>query len=419
MIVYFLQATYFVAVLTFEIRRIRANRNAFLPFVKMDSKPIQSEELKRKNPGKLVFKKFATLLMHPASKTIVILFTCGLTALGAFGVTELKQEFNPAWFLPPNSYLIEWIDNKEEYFPNKGERVTINIGEIDYEHELWKVEALIQALEEETDIVTNVDSWLGQFRSYVTDNKLIQGYLDLKNMTDIEFFYRLTQFLYSPTGSKYRKNFHFGSNLVCGLNSPPIKLSTIEFTHKLFSGPSEHLPAMNRIKELVAHFNFSSTAFAVGNDYAGWETDEIIAYETFRNLGFSLLCVFVVTAMLIVQPKSCLLVFTCVTLTIVDVTGFMHFWGLTIDVVSCVTLVISVGLCIDYSAHVAHTFLVSSEKDKDKRTIETLSDIGSAVMNGGFSTFLAFVITSTSASHVFLTFFKVSCSLSYTISKIH
>ena len=86
----------------------------------------------------------------------------------------------------------------------------------------------------------------------------------------------------------------------------------------------------------------------------------------------------------------------------------MHFWGLTIDVVSCVTLVISVGLSIDYSAHVAHTFLVSPEEDKNKRAIETLSDIGSAVMNGGFSTFLAFVITSTSESHVFLTFFKVN-----------
>merc|ERR1712018_576393 len=54
MIVYFLQATYFVAVLTFEIRRIRANRNAFLPFI--HSKPIRNEELKRKNPGKIIFK---------------------------------------------------------------------------------------------------------------------------------------------------------------------------------------------------------------------------------------------------------------------------------------------------------------------------------------------------------------------------
>ena len=95
----------------------------------------------------------------------------------------------------------------------------------------------------------------------------------------------------------------------------------------------------------------------------------------------------------------------------------MHFWGLTIDVISCVNLVIAVGLCIDYSAHVAHCFLVTEIPDKsgqvpdwsgnDLRAIRALSDIGPAVLNGGFSTFLAFVVTSTSESHVFLTFFKV------------
>ena len=139
MIVFILQATYFVAFLTMEIRRIRAYRNAFLPCISMDdSKPVKSitsgetaaKKLKHSNPGKLVFKKFATFLMYPTSKAMVVVLTCCLTAIGAFGVTELKQEFNPAWFLPPGSYLNEWIDKKEAYFPNKGERVTINIGEI-------------------------------------------------------------------------------------------------------------------------------------------------------------------------------------------------------------------------------------------------------------------------------------------------
>ena len=37
----------------------------------------------------------------------------------------------------------------------------------------------------------------------------------------------------------------------------------------------------------------------------------------------------------------------------------MHFWNLTIDVISCVNLVIAVGLCIDYAAHIAHTFMVT------------------------------------------------------------
>ena len=40
-----------------------------------------------------------------------------------------------------------------------------------------------------------------------------------------------------------------------------------------------------------------------------------------------------------------------------QVAGFMHFWDLTIDVISCNTLVISIGLCVDFSAHIAHGFL--------------------------------------------------------------
>ena len=61
----------------------------------------------------------------------------------------------------------------------------------------------------------------------------------------------------------------------------------------------------------------------------------------------------------------------------------------------------------DYAAHIAHTFMITPGENGDKRAIQTLADIGPAVMNGGFSTFLAFITTCASESHVFLTFFKV------------
>merc|ERR1711963_684708 len=84
----------------------------------------------------------------------------------------------------------------------------------------------------------------------------------------------------------------------------------------------------------------------------------------------------------------------CVVLTLVNVGGFIHFWGLTI------------GLCVDYSAHVAHAFMACTGT-KEQRVREALADIGPAVFNGGFSTFLAFILLANSKSHVFSTFFKV------------
>lgn len=84
----------------------------------------------------------------------------------------------------------------------------------------------------------------------------------------------------------------------------------------------------------------------------------------------------------------------------------MHFWGLTIDTVSCINLVLAIGLCVDYAAHVAHTFM-TTPGTRDERAITTVKAIGPAVFHGGFSTFLAFIFLADSDSHVFLTFFKI------------
>ena len=43
-----------------------------------------------------------------------------------------------------------------------------------------------------------------------------------------------------------------------------------------------------------------------------------------------------------------------------DVAGLMYFWGLTIDTVTTVNLLIAIGLTVDYSAHIAHTFMTSA-----------------------------------------------------------
>ena len=63
----------------------------------------------------------------------------------------------------------------EEYFPESGERVTVNIGHINYTEELWKIEKLVTLLLEEDNIVSSVDSWLIGFRDYVESNNLFDG----------------------------------------------------------------------------------------------------------------------------------------------------------------------------------------------------------------------------------------------------
>jgi Niemann-Pick C1 protein len=54
------------------------------------------------------------------------------------------------------------------------------------------------------------------------------------------------------------------------------------------------------------------------------------------------------------------------------------------------------GLSVDYGAHVAHYFITTNEGDHNECVEKTLIHIGPAVLNGGFSTFLAFALLMTS-----------------------
>ena len=102
--------------------------------------------------------------------------------------------------------------------------------------------------------------------------------------------------------------------------------------------------------------------FTIGRVYGSWEIDKVIAQELMRNLMLAVACVFAITLILLSDFTVACLTLVCVLFSLVNVVGFLHFWGMTIEVLSCSNIVMSVGLCVDYSAHISHAFLVSSGK---------------------------------------------------------
>ncbi|XP_059611969.1 patched domain-containing protein 3-like [Phlebotomus argentipes] len=140
--------------------------------------------------------------------------------------------------------------------------------------------------------------------------------------------------------------------------------------------------------------------------FGNWITDEIIDEEVLRNITLALVCVMICTAVLIVNLQICFWIFICVLLTLVNVCGFMQRWGLTIDLVSCIGLQLAVGLCVDYAAHIGHSFLTVTGT-RNQRALSTLMHIGEAVLYGGGSTLLALSLLATSKAYIFTSFFKI------------
>ena len=103
----------------------------------------------------------------------------------------------------------------------------------------------------------------------------------------------------------------------------------------------------------------SPYTFSHSKVYTAWETDQIIGYELWRNIGLAMVCVFCVTLLLLCNIQICIMVILIVVCTLTDIIGFLHFWGMTIDIISCINIVLAVGLCVDYSVHIGHAFLIA------------------------------------------------------------
>ena len=75
-------------------------------------------------------------------------------------------------------------------------------------------------------------------------------------------------------------------------------------------------------------------------------------------------CVFVIAFLLLADTWTTLMVCGCVAMTLIDVIGALNFWNVTLDPFSSVDICLSVGLCIDYPVHIAHSFLVATGNKK-------------------------------------------------------
>lgn len=82
-------------------------------------------------------------------------------------------------------------------------------------------------------------------------------------------------------------------------------------------------------------------------------------------VSLSITVVLIIIMIITANPTITLLVGLCVFMTDIFLFGMIHYWNLTLNPVLLVHIVVSVGISVDYSAHIAYAFLVE-EVPKDE-----------------------------------------------------
>lgn len=397
--------TFYVAVFTLDLRRIDSKRNGVLfCYQHKNDVPLST--------GNTVFQKnlekfYKNVVFTKGGKFIVILFTLIMSGISIEAILKLEQRFDPRWFIPEDTYYKDFINAHELYYPEEGNPAMIFLGKMNYSSEFKNIYNMVQELRNETYVIDTV-AWVEHFHGYVLQN---YGHNLIKSSISPEEFNKyLSRFLFSPKGGRFQYSFKFSEPILCGQPVTDIKACTMSFSFTKFSGPKEYIPAMNKVKSIVKNANITTGdgyRSAWSKAFANWVTDEIIAVEVERNIELALICVMICTVILITNLQMCLWIFISVLFTIINVLGCMQRWGMTVDIVCCIGLELAIGLCVDYAAHVGHSFLTFTQGSRNERAFQTVTSIGTAVLLGGGSTLLSLSLLSMSKAYTFQSFFKI------------
>lgn len=114
---------------------------------------------------------------------------------------------------------------------------------------------------------------------------------------------------------------------------------------------------MEDIRAIEDKYGWPKT-FSYSDQMLDFEQYVVLVGETALSIGLSICAVFLVVVFITGSLPVTILVVIAVALVDLFLIGLLHYWDLTMNNIIVVNLVIGLGLSVDYSAHIAHTYLV-------------------------------------------------------------
>jgi Niemann-Pick C1 protein len=185
------------------------------------------------------------------------------------------------------------------------------------------------------------------------------------------FYVDLDRFLASKAGQRYTGDIQFEDP---GNHPLGIAATRSHFKWRNSRDANDQIAAMDSVRSTAARTPppLGTNAFAFSESFLHVELIKSLGREAYTNVGLSCAMIAIVIVILLANLLASALTFVCVASTILELIGFMHLRGTNIDNVAVIFIVISLGLAVDYSVHVAHGYLAVRDKDRNIRVMRAL-----------------------------------------------
>ena len=364
--------TYFVAVMFFDLKRIRAGRRDCLPLCKApqpkDGSQAWDEPVSQMSNR--FMKAWAKFLTYPLTKAVVIIFSVVLLGAGIFGVTKVDETFDRKTLAKDDSYLKQFLAAQEKHFELSIDVSIVETREIDYGAESTQNE-----LKKLTSIVTNNKYYTTESVSWI-ESFVRFANLTNSNISGAGFLPLLKAFLQVPGFSYFSEDLRFSKD------GKKLEASRVLGFMKPSSSSTFQKNAMLSLRKDITEMS-KLDAFPITRPFIFFEQYAIISRDTIRNLLIAALAVLVITSPFLVDCTVAILVLFSFAALVCELFGLMVIWDVSLNSVSMINLVMAIGFAVDYSAHVAHAYVVSSKATPNERVVDALATLGASVAMGG------------------------------------
>ena len=368
-------STFFTATLVIDERRQRDNRRECLCC--LTRKNVTEQEEDNGFEEGLISRYFRNYhgprILSGVGKAVVLVLFSGLLGFGIWGALNLTVEDSERAFIPQDSYLTAYIEAADEFYPTTGiDLFTVFEGSSDiYEKRdlLAKLDERLTGLSEGPPFIAepasesayrNVMTGLAVYLSTSGTSAIGNVTLgeDAWPTTETDFVTTLKNYAtFGAPGEKYARDVSYSEDGT-QIDAFQVKSEYVRLTKlnagEIIDDADRQIEAMDETRKLIQSWDDLPEAFPYSEKFITIEGFKIIKRELFLNVGLAIAAVGVIVFFTVASPVTALLITLNVAFCIIEILGFMNAFGIVIDSVSVINIVLAVGLSVDYSAHVGH-----------------------------------------------------------------
>lgn len=216
------------------------------------------------------------------------------------------------------------------------------------------------------------------------------------NASENNFTVGLVNFLLSPQGQMYSNDIVINKTNLEILSS---KIHLKTFDLKTSEEKGDFMIRIRHIeKQAPFHCIIFSPIFILCEQYIK------IMPTTLQTVGITLVVILFIKFLFMPMLLVVFVVAMTLLSIIVGIFGFMYYWDLSLNSMTMIHLVMSVGFSVDFSVHICHAFLSLRCDDRDEVLRKTLDVTGGPIFNAALSSMLGVIILILSNNYVFLCF---------------